>query len=358
MKKKRQPPVQAERGGPKRGTAIDAARRAGVSIVTVSRAFNNSPLVTDETRERVLAAAREVGYRPNVAARALSKGLTETVGFIMHARHLMGEFYSEALAGFNSVMSRHKLQVLLSVIPEEEDARAWMREFLAAGWCSACAIHPEVAEITGEAMLMHSGIPIVLANHLRTEENLYPHLGCVGFDHAQGVLQAVRHLHLLGHRKMSFLAGSPGAQDSDLRQQAFRTGMAECGLQVDEKWIVHCGFDYGAEAGLAGIQKVLSHGAPTAVVCASDNIAGGAVLGAKAWGQSVPKALSVIGFDDCYWCSFYDPPLTTIRHRGWDLGAAVAEMLMRQREDPARKPEEIVLPTELILRSSTAPPPA
>lgn len=356
MKKKQQPPAQTERPGPKRGSAADAARQAGVSIVTVSRAFNNSPLVTDETRERVLAAAREVGYRPNVAARALSKGLTETVAFVLNARHLMGEFYSEALAGFHSVMSRNKLQVLLSVIPENEDTQLWMREFLGAGWCSACAVHPEVAEAAGEQLLMHSGVPMVLANYVRVEKSPFPHLGCVGFNHGQGIVQAVRHLALLGHKKIAFLGGSPGAQDSILREQAFRTGMADCGLKTDENWIVPCGFEYGPQPGLTGIQKVLSYSPPTAVICASDNIAGGAAQGAKAWGQSVPKALSVIGFDDCYWCSFYDPPLTTIRHQGWDLGVAVADMLMRQREDPARKPEEIILPTELILRGSTAPP--
>ncbi len=341
-----------------RGTAAETAKRAGVSVATVSRAFNGSPLVTEETRQRIFAVAREIGYRPNVAARNLSRGRSDTVAIVLKSSHLVGEFYGDVLAGFQAAVNSRGLEVLLSVVPDNESPHAWVHRLISGGGCGALAAHHEVLAGADAAMLSSFPLPVVVTNYCPDRDDPLGCLTTVGFDNRSGVKHAVRHLVALGHRRIAWIGGTPGHPDARDREAGFRASMEECGLPVNEKWTAVCRFDASPPESVLAIQEILASEAlrPTAAVCASDALAGGVVIGARKWGQTVPEDLSVTGFDDLSWASLYSPPLTTVRHKGHELGVAAGEALLARIDNPSRKPETILLPTRLVVRETTAPP--
>lgn len=339
-----------------RDTVSEVAREAGVSIATVSRVFSGATPVSEKTRKRVMAAAEKTGFRPNAAARALRTGKMEMVAFVLTAPHLMGEFYSESMAGFHSMLTARRLRVILSVVPEDVDPRGWLQDLAFAGWCGAIAVHVDLAR---ELDIVKSiGVPVVLVNHFPDPGEQPQGVSSVGFDNRMGMQQAVRHLAALGHRHIAYLTGTPGNEDSGRREQGFRAGMAEAGIAIEPEWVVVGSFEEGPRSGAAGMDRILAGGKrrPTAVVCDSDNIALGAMSSARRWGLSIPGDLSITGFDDFLWAHSYNPPLTTVEHKGWDLGAAVGKTLLARYDDPNSPPETVVLPTRLIVRESTAPP--
>jgi LacI family transcriptional regulator len=199
---------------------------------------------------------------------------------------------------------------------------------------------------------------VVLANY--TPEQAEPHgISTVGFNNSLGTVHAVRHLSALGHRRIAYLGGTPGWVDSLQRKDGFSRGLAEMQLPKIAAFIRDTDFSQGYDAGLAEMTDILAGGgaAPTAVVCASDDIAAGAMEAARLWGLQVPRDLSVIGYDDQRWCNFMTPKLTSVRHAGWDLGEHVGRTLLQQFDAPDTPPSHTILETRLVLRESTAPAP-
>jgi LacI family transcriptional regulator, repressor for deo operon, udp, cdd, tsx, nupC, and nupG len=344
----------------RRGTVKDAAREAGVSTATVLRAFSGSSLVTEETRQRVFDAAREVGYHPNVAARSLSKGRAETVALVLRPSQLRGEFYSGLLAGFQTIMRGRDLEMLLSVVPHNEDPLAWVHKLVLGRTCGAIAVHHEILHEATPKALESLPIPAVLVNY-STDITAPPppHITTIGFNNRGGTRLAVRHLVALGHCRIGYMGGTPGHPDAIQRERGFRGTMEELGLDIVEEWVAESTFELDTEGAIAGVSRILSarNERPTAIACASDAIAAGALLGAHKWGQSVPRDLSVTGFDDLSWAGLCTPPLTTVSHKGYDLGVAAGQALIARMDDHKLGPEAILLEPRLVVRDSTAPPP-
>lgn len=338
-----------------RSTVIDVARLAGVSVASVSRVFSGTRNVAEEIRERVLAAAEKVGYAPNMAAQALKRGCVSTVGVALSPHSLMGEFYAETLHGFHEVIEAQRLRVILSIVPEQSERQAWVEELILAGWCSAVAVH--VGLVTDRRRLAQLGTPVTILNYRPPDGLRLYGLGAVGFDNTSGILEAVRHLAMLGHKAIAYLGAPEPSLDGAERNRAFRTGMQETGLRIEERWTVRCEFEDGFESGRAAMERILRGPKPfpTAVVCASDNIALGAIRSAIRWGLSVPRQLSVTGFDDVSWACSANPPLTTVRHKGVDLGRATARAML-DTLGAGKAPAPVLLPAELVVRESTAPP--
>jgi LacI family transcriptional regulator len=341
----------------KRGSAAETAQEAGVSIATVSRAFNGSPLVTEETRRKIFSAARKVGYHPNVAARNLSLGRSDSVAFVLKASHLVGEFYSEVLSGFQAVVRGRGLDVLLSVVPDNVDSTVWLQKLLAGGACSAMAAHYEIFSGADSEILDTLPIPVVIANYVPDDSDPLTKLVTVGFDNRQGVKQVIRHLAALGHTRIAWLGGTSGHRDAVEREAGFREAMKECGLEVRPDWIGSQPFNIPPAHGKSALHNVLSAypDRPTAIACASDAIAAAAIVAAKEWNQTVPECLSITGFDDLSWARMYSPPLTTVQHSGSELGQAVGQALIARMDNPALGVRRIVLPTHLVVRDSAKP---
>jgi DNA-binding LacI/PurR family transcriptional regulator len=168
----------------------------------------------------------------------------------------------------------------------------------------------------------------------------------------------VRHLHAIGHQRIAYLGGTPGWLDSEERLAGFRNAMSELGLPVVENWVRACSFALAHDTGREAVSAVLASGrqAPTAFVCASDEIAAGVYAAATRWGKRIPEDFSVVGFDDNQWCQFMNPSLTTVRHSGFDLGVRVGQLALKLVGQSRLTVHDDVLETSLVVRGSTAPP--
>ena len=343
----------------KRGTAAETAKRAKVSVATVSRAFSGSTLVTEDTRRRVFACAREVGYQPNVAARSLSRGRSESVSIVLSPAQFRGEFNVDLLSGLQAVIRRNGFNMMLSVVPEDSEPVSYVHNLVAAGACGAMAVHAGILRNASAESIATLPLPLVLFNYCHDAASGPPPLPCVGYNRREGVRQAIRHLAALGHVRIGLLGAMPGTREAVEVEEGFRSGMAEMKLDILEPWLVPCHFDSHSPAGIAGVHQLFSQAAtrPTAVVCASDMIAAGAVMGARAWGQQAPADLSIVGFDDLSWAGVFSPALTTVSARGYELGIAAAQALIARLSRPEDPPEATVLAPRLIVRQSSAPPP-
>jgi DNA-binding LacI/PurR family transcriptional regulator len=342
-----------------RAGAQEVAERAGVSVMTVSRVFSGSASVAEKTRQRVLEAARALDYQPNIAARALRTGRAETIGFLLQSPGaLLGHFHSQALAAFESVLSKHDLSVLISIAPEGESYRRWAHDLLRSGRCGGLVVQSDEISERQLTALRKIDAPMVLMNFRPDASPEDFGLTTVGYDNRGGTEQVVRHLTALGHRRIAFISGTPTHHDAIRREEAFIAVTCSMGLDVPVDWIRSGDFSRAFECGAAETEYLISEqgNGPTAVICASDEIAMGALQCARRCGIEVPRDLSIVGFDNLRASAYTAPPLTTVEHSGFDLGLLVAELLINQIENPRTPPTKHVLETRLIVRESTAQP--
>lgn len=305
----------------------------------------------------MLAAAGQLGYTPNIAGRALRTGKVDTFALVQPARVFHGEFFTEIIAGIQYALRERKLDLLVSMVPPEYKPEMWMRRLATAGRCDAMAVLLESIDEETLHAIRQLNLPIALINYIPEYEET-GNLNWVGFDQVSGVQQSVRHLKELGHKDLAFLCCPKAWQDLDQREKGFRIACKESGIQVREDWIIPCPIADGPRGGAAAIDLLLSSGQrkPTAVVCASDDVALGALNALRRWGKTVPQDMSVVGFDDDMWTAHYSPALTTVSHRGWDLGLTAGRLLVNRYDQAGLPHETVVIPTRLVVRESTAPP--
>lgn len=345
-------PAPAGTSGP--ATVFDVARAAGVSHTTVSRVFNKSPLISEPTRLRVLAAAAKANYHPNLMGRSLKTGRSEAAVVVLPESRLV-PFYSQALVGlFDAVKDRFQVSVQLSPTDHAPDL---VCSIAASRRFDIMAVYFELLGPRDFQALHSMGVPVVLINYVPPNPKKPPS-GCVGFDNRQGIREGVDHLVFLGHRRIAYLGGTRGGYDADEREAEFRSSMKRHKIAVLESAVAACEFEKAPTCGEEAMQRMLAlhRDPPTAVICASDYIAFGAVNAARRWGLQVPGDLSVIGYDDVDGVSHYNPPLTTVGHRGTDLGWNVGSLLLELYAAPDSRPRSIILPTRLVIRESTAKP--
>jgi LacI family transcriptional regulator len=273
---------------------------------------------------------------------------------------LRGEFHSEFLAAFESLASRRGLEVIISASESEEPLWKRAQRLVASRTCGGLVVRYDILSERDVGELSKVKAPLVLANFHKDLPLAEMGLHSVGFDNKEGTRSAVRHLVSLGHKRIAYLGGTPGWMDSVDREEGFRAGMLESGLQIEGCWVESCDFADGFASAFERMAQILSRKVegPTALVCASDEIAAGAIACLRRWGKKIPADFSVTGFDDNRWSSYLSTPLTTIRHSGWALGEAVGGILLDMMKGEASVPtKEIVLELQLIVRNSTGPVP-
>jgi DNA-binding LacI/PurR family transcriptional regulator len=355
-----------KKGAPKRGVeslpatnAQEVAKRTGVSVMTVSRVLRGLPNVSAATRERVLAATRELGYAPSLAARSLRTGKVQVVGLAAPGRDaLRGAFNSDLLSGLDFVMVEAGYHVLLVLSSDLEQLVPRTDQVTREGRVGGLVVLASTLRQQDIDALARLAVPVVLLNY--SDARPVPaNLSTVCYDNAGGMELVVRHLAALGHREIAYIGGSAGDHDAEDREEGFRRAMENLGLKVRPKWMRPGDFSKAVETGCEQADYLLAEGVrgPTAIACASDNIAAGVLLSARRAGRDVPGTLSVIGFDDELHSSFQVPPLTTVVHTGWELGKLAGELIIQRLSDPSLPPMRPRLPVTLHVRDTTAPPP-
>jgi LacI family transcriptional regulator len=333
----------------------EVARLAGVSVATASRVVSEADYpVSAATRERVLAAAEALDYVPNALARGLLASRIPVVGVIVH--DITDPYFSEVVRGVED--AAHPGGYLVVTCSSERDPvreRSYVR--LLRSMRSA-------AVIFAGSGLDDPGLNAELPKHVAAMEDygaavvhLSPHaLGApdVSVDNAAGIAAMVGALVGLGHRRIAFLAGPEGLFVARERLTGYRRGLAAAVIEPDEELVVHGGFDQ--EAGAAGVDALLASERPfTAIACANDLLALGALGRLADLGVAVPDDVSVAGFDDIRSAASTAPALSTVRLPLRDLGRRGFEHAAAHLAGGSLEPE--TLPFEVVLRDSTAPPP-
>ena len=329
------------------------AAMAKVSIATVSRTINRSPLVSERLAKRVWQAIEQLNYFPNTHARSLVSGRSRILGIIVE--NITNPFFPELIQCFEEIAVAHGYEILVSSSNSDHAV------------LTTCVRRMIERKVEGVAMLTFGEeepvldqlafheIPIVLAE-FRLEN---PKTSTILLDYETGIRAAVEHLADLGHSRIAYLAGPHNIHSAITRENNFRTAMEAAGLPVQKKWVIEC--DHTLKGGVAGFDRLQSLAArPTAILCSNDMTAIGVLRAAYMKGLRVPQDLSVIGLDDIDFAEFTLPPLTTIRLSRGDLARAAFEALRQQAEE-ASKPHlqrEFMVSTSLVLRGSTAAPAA
>jgi len=332
----------------------EVARLAGVSAATASRVVSSSDYpVSAATRERVLEAARTLDYVPNALARGLLKSRVPVVAVIVH--DITDPYFSEVVRGVeDGASSAGFLVITCSSERDAERERSYVRLLrsirAAAVVFAGSGLDDPVLNVEIErhlAAMQADGAAIVhLSPHALGEPE-------VSVDNAAGIAAMVAALVGLGHRRIGFLAGPRSLFVARERLAGYRRGMEDAGIPFDDRLAVHTSFD--REGGALGVDTLLAGGAAfTAVCCANDLLALGALQRLAELGIAVPDAVSVAGFDDISIAALTAPSLSTVRLPLRELGRRGFEQADRRLAGEA--PDRVVLPTEVILRGSTAPP--
>jgi DNA-binding LacI/PurR family transcriptional regulator len=340
----------AAAGGGRKATIRDVARLAGVSPAAVTIAVHGKPGVSPATKERILDAARELGWSPNRAAQSLSGGSLHTVGLaIARPARMLGlePFYMEFISGIESVLGRHSCSLLLRLVEPEDEIevhREWWQGNRVNG---SILVDLRVGDPRIPA-LSAIGLPAVAVGH----PSLAGPFTSVWTDDAAAMVEAVRYLAALGHRHIARVSGPAELGHSAIRTAAFTDTARELGLTAQT--VVA---DFSADQGSTACrQLLLSAQRPTAIVFDNDIMAVTALGVAAEFGLSVPHDLSLLAWDDSQLCQLTRPTLSAMRHDIFSFGADVTETLFAVMTRQKHSSHAVPIPT-LVPRGSTAPPP-
>jgi len=328
-------------------TINDVAKRAGVSTTTVSHIINGTRYVSDELKVKVEAAIRELGYRPNSLARGLRRGESKTLGLIVPDNS--NPFFAEILRSIENIGYEHGYAVILCNSDGDIKKEISYTELLVAKQVDGIVFITTNNSCEHLQQLTEAGIPIVVIDRdipLKGSDVLL-------VDDFQGGYAAARYLIELGHTRIACIGGPSPLTPSADRVNGYRQAMQEAGHPILPEWIVAGDFQFsGGEAGIRQLMALSSR--PTAVFACNDMMALGALRGLREMGLSVPRDLSLVGFDDVSLSSVVSPALTTIGQPVKEISEIAFQLLIdRISKKTDEFPEKrIVLPTKLIVRES------
>jgi len=316
----------------KGATIRDVARRARVSHQTVSRVINGQENVTAETRERVLAAVRELGYVPSAVARSLSSSRTHTLGMV--TTDVSDHFFAEAVAGAEAEARKRGYFLIIGSIEEgsEDDERTYLRLML----------ERRVEGLIVAVPRLRSDIDLAGADH-------------VDIDNRRGGHEATAYLVAQKHRLIATITGPLDWPSARARLDGYRDALRDTGIPADRSLVEPC-VDWGLDSGRRAADRLLgSVPKLTAIFAQSDLLALGAIAALRARGMRVPQDVSVVGFDDIPVSSVFDPPLTTVRQPMREVGELAAR-LVGDRAASSRKAKGArhMLRAPLVIRGSVA----
>jgi DNA-binding LacI/PurR family transcriptional regulator len=333
-------------------TIREVARRAGVSIATVSYVLNESAPISEETRARVLAAAAELGYRPSALARSLRARQSHTIGYSWH--HVPRDHWHPILDPFLYSMAQaaeaEGYHILTFAQPTDGDLWLPYRELMLTGRVDGFILSETNRDDPRVRYLRDHDFPFVAFGRANEEWD-FPY---VDVDNAAGTRMAVEHLVELGHRRIAVIAWPEDSLTGSYRLQGYLEGMAAVGLPVDPAWIVRT--EHSEAAGRQAMRALMAlppDHRPTAVVTMSDLMAIGAMNALYEACLQPGRDVSVVGFDDVPMAQYLRPPLTTVRQPIAEVGAKVVEMLLRLIRGEPLPERRVLLPPRLIVRESS-----
>jgi LacI family transcriptional regulator len=337
------PPVK------QRSKIEDVAKRAGVSLSTVSRVLNHPSIVRPELREKVARAVAELSYRPDGAARALATRRSHTIGAVVPTLGI--SIFAEGIEALQNRLSEHGYMLLLANSQydpgkELQEVRTLLERGVDAIVLVGDASSPKVHEL-----IRQYDVPVVITYVAYSKRGL----PAIGIDNAAATYNMTRYLLGLGHREFGVIANIPASNDrSRARLDGVLKALADQGVRFPRSRVVKA--SQSLTHGRMALRQLMdAHPQITAVVCTTDTLAVGAIAEARAMGINVPGSLSITGFDDIEISSELDPPLTTVAIPVAEIGRAAADHLVNAIAGLPISPA-IELPYRLVIRGTTGKP--
>jgi LacI family transcriptional regulator len=328
-----------------RPTLVTVARVAGVSVASASRALNGRS-VTPDVQRKVLAAAEQLGYMPDTAARSLRERRTRQLAFAV--ADIGNPFYVTMMSGIESHTRGQGYRLLVHSTGGDPADEVSLIESMSRRYVDGLIITPLRVTDALLRALARSASPIVVATNL-PEGSL---VDSIRTDNASGVELAVRHLLASGRRRLAMVNGPPDTMPGAVRGRAFQEALAAAGMAIDPASI-ECATDFTHTAGRAAAQRLLGRTQPDAVMCANDLIAVAVIRALAEIGRCVPDDVAVAGMDDTELAEFHLPSITSVSLEAAALGKAAARMLLDRITDPDLPLRREVIAPRLVVREST-----
>lgn len=331
-------------------TIYQVSELAGVSLATVSRVLNNSEKVSAKTREKVLAAMQELGYRPNSIAQSLASNRSNAVGIL--TPELSGPYYSVMLSSmeqeFREAGNKH---VIITAGHSEVTRERESIEFLLSRQVDALILHAYALDDDYLLEVARGPVPVVLM------AREIPEIAgrCITLNNERGGYLAAQTLLELGHRKMAYISGPLGKTDAQDRLAGHKRALQEFGVA----WDANLTFEgtYQEDSGRRGMAELLGRGVPfSAVVCGNDEMATGAMAVARNQGFDIPGDISVIGFDDVFFTRYLHPKLSSVAYPIDGMGKMAARIVLQDVFGMEKLKIRRHFEPTVVRRESIAPP--
>lgn len=338
----------------RRSTINDVARRANVSIATVSKVVNGRSGVGTETRTRVEAAVEDLGYLSVLERFSSLRSVGEgTIEVLVDPMDVSNPYLSMLLGGALETAGEIGTGLLMRPIASVSDTPRpnWAQSLVQAGRIGVIEVTSRYSA-QREKALRAVGLPMILVDPIDQPRPSTPSIGATNWA---GAYEATRYLLSIGHRRIAYIGGPPGATCDVIRAHGWSAAIAEAGIKVDLEQIPRGAYSY--EHGCVATEALLtSKLPPTAIFAGSDISATGALEAARRLGLSVPRDLSVVGFDDTHLARASTPPLTTVHQPIADIGRMAVSSIVRLANGESIAAKRVELATHLVIRDSTAPP--
>lgn len=328
-------------------TIKDVAKRAGVSPSTVSRVISGSARISEETCRRIRQIMSEMNYQPNLAARSLVSQSANSVGVFLKANPeetMKHPFFAEALRGISVRAAEAEMQLVLSFSPHSQEDLNTTRRMISSGAAGGMILLSSQDNDPVASYLTNHDIPfVVVGQPNKSEENWW-----VDNDNVLAGQLVTEHLLSFGHKRIMLMGAKDGFTVTQLRQSGYEKAMAAAGLHVNQSWILG-----DPRPNAEALRELFSsNGAPTAVIAMDDSWALWLMGQLGEWGLSVPKDVSLVGFNNSSFSPFTTPALTSVEIHPYELGLAAMDMMMEALHKNSVKPRHQVVPVSLIQRGS------
>lgn len=324
-------------------TIKDIAKKLNISYATVSRALRDSPEISQDTKEKVKKAAKEMNYQPNAIARGLVTKKTKTIGLILP--DITNPFYPQVARGVEETANQEGYSVFLCNSNYENEKEKAYIDLLISKKVDGIILAP-----IGEESLKwnHREIPIVIIGR----KNVCPQENFVVIDDKKGGYLATEHLIKNGHSKIMFIGGKEKVESNKERLEGYKLALNKNGIQLDANLIRNDHFK--RESGHILMKKALQEGiAATAVFAGNDLLALGVLQAIYEYGLKVPQDIAVVGFDNIPTAELPEISLTTIAQPKYKMGVLATQMLLAKIKNPTHRCESIILTPELIVRKTS-----
>ena len=328
-------------------TIVEVAKRAGVSISTVSRCLNHPDKVGKKTLQRVRKVIDDINFSPNALAQSFRRGKTNIILVVVH--EIGSGLLSEVVGGIRSVLDGRYAVILTESRPDAAQPASFIEMLVAKqveGVILLCSVPPFSRKII--ELNKARNLPIVIGLEPLSDE--LRKLPSVHIDNFAAASEATAYLIGLGHRRIAFVSGPRQSYVTLDRERGFVAAMADAGLDGSH---VHYA-DLSVNGGINAANDILTGAPPSAIFCANDDMALGVMCAAARRGLSIPGALSVLGFDDMRYAAIANPPLSTVAQPAREIGIHAARRLLDaidNPDEPGRQTE--ILQHRLVIRTST-----